>query len=415
MILPRTNFSPQFTLGVIMLTDKHIDIIKSTIPLLENAGPTLTGHFYQRMFRLNPELKNIFNMANQHSGRQQFALFEAIAAYAKNIENLEVLTTAVERIAQKHTSFNIKPDHYAIVGHHLIETLRELASDAFTTDVEEAWTAAYKFLAQIFIDREAHLYQERAETLGGWRDARAFTVIDKVVESKLVTSFVFMPLDDKAVIGYQPGQYLGVEVSDPNREFKEIRQYSLSTSANDQTYRISVKREVNNLDGITTKGIVSNYLHNEINVGDSINLYAPAGDFFFTDRQAPVVLLSAGVGITPMQAILETLAKESYEYPVQYLHACENSEQHSFDQRTTELINQHNWQQHIWYLTGEVSQQHILQGMMDFTQIDLPIEQGDFYLCGPIPFMQFAKQQLLTLGVEANNIHYEVFGPHADL
>ena len=66
-----------------MLTDKHIDIIKSTIPLLENAGPALTAHFYQRMFEHNPELKNIFNMSNQHSGKQQIALFEAIAAYAK--------------------------------------------------------------------------------------------------------------------------------------------------------------------------------------------------------------------------------------------------------------------------------------------------------------------------------------------
>ncbi|OUR84130.1 nitric oxide dioxygenase [Colwellia psychrerythraea] len=393
-----------------MLTDKHIDIIKSTIPLLENAGPALTGHFYQRLFSHNPELQDIFNMANQHSGRQQVALFEAIAAYAKNIENLAALTTAVERIAQKHTSFNIKAPHYAIVGHHLIETLRELASEAFTAEVEEAWTAAYQFLAQIFINRETELYQQRAETLGGWRDGRAFTVIDKVVESTLVTSFVFMPVDDKPIIGFQPGQYLGIEVSDPSREFKEIRQYSLSNKANDQTYRISVKREKNEVPGI-----VSNYLHDEVHIGDNINLYAPAGDFFFNDRQAPVVLLSAGVGITPMQAILETLAQQSYNHPVQYLHACENSEQHSFDQRTTELIKQNNWQQHIWYRTEDVSQQHIQQGMMDFTKIDLPIEQGDFYLCGPIPFMQFAKQQLLTLGVTASNIHYEVFGPHADL
>lgn len=398
-----------------MLTDKHIDIIKSTIPLLENAGPALTEHFYQRMFSLNPELQDIFNMANQHSGRQQVALFEAIAAYAKNIENLTALTTAVERIAQKHTSFNIKADHYAIVGHHLIETLRELASDVFTADVEEAWTTAYQFLAQIFIDREEQLYHERAKTLGGWRDGRVFTVVNKVAESELVTSFVFMPVDDQAVIGFLPGQYLGVEVSDPSREFKEIRQYSLSTKANGQTYRISVKREASETDGIKTKGIVSNYLHDEVNIGDNINLYAPAGDFFFQDRQAPVVLISAGVGITPMQAILETLAQQSYQHSVQYIHACENSEQHSFAKRTTELIQQNNWQQHIWYRTGEVSQQHILQGMMDFTQIDLPIEQGDFYLCGPIPFMQFAKQQLLTLGVAACNIHYEVFGPHANL
>jgi len=393
-----------------MLTDKHIDIIKSTIPLLENAGPALTGHFYQRMFSHNPELQDIFNMANQHSGRQQVALFEAIAAYAKNIENLAVLTTAVERIAQKHTSFNIKAPHYAIVGHHLIETLRELASEAFTAEVEEAWTAAYQFLAQIFINREAELYQERSETLGGWRDARTFTVIDKVVESKLVTSFVFMPTDDKPVIGFTPGQYLGIEVSDPNSEFKEIRQYSLSDKANKQTYRISVKRETGELPGI-----VSNYLHDEVQIGDSINLYAPAGDFFFTDRKAPVVLLSAGVGITPMQAMLETLAQNKYQQPVHYLHACENSEQHSFSSRTSTLINENNWQQAIWYRDEVVEQKHIHHGMMDFSKVELPLKNGDFYLCGPIPFMTFAKQQLLTLGVEPSNIHYEVFGPHADL
>jgi nitric oxide dioxygenase len=393
-----------------MLTDKHIDIIKSTIPLLENAGPALTGHFYQRLFSHNPELQDIFNMANQHSGRQQVALFEAIAAYAKNIENLAVLTTAVERIAQKHTSFNIKAPHYAIVGHHLIETLRELASEAFTADVEEAWTAAYQFLAQIFINREVELYQERAETLGGWRDARPFTVIEKVVESTLVTSFVFMPIDDKPVIGFKPGQYLGIEVSDPNSEFKEIRQYSLSSKANNQTYRISVKREMGDVPGI-----VSNYLHDEVHIGDSINLYAPAGDFFFTDRQAPVVLLSAGVGITPMQAMLETLAQKKYQHAVHYLHACENSKQHSFSSRTTTLINENNWQQDIWYRDEVTEQEHIHHGMMDFNKVDLPLKNGDFYLCGPIAFMQFAKQQLLTLGVPASNIHYEVFGPHADL
>ncbi|WP_331456659.1 NO-inducible flavohemoprotein [Colwellia sp. TT2012] len=414
-MFPRTHFSFQFTLGVIMLTDKHIDIIKSTVPLLENAGPALTEHFYQRLFTHNPELKDIFNMANQRSGRQQVALFEAIAAYAKNIDNLAALTTAIERIAQKHTSFNIKAPHYAIVGHHLIETLRELAAEDFTADVEEAWTAAYQFLAQIFIDREAELYQARAETLGGWRDARAFTVIEKKVESELVTSFIFAPLDKKSVIGYQPGQYLGIELTDENWQFKEIRQYSLSDKANHKTYRISVKRETTEVAGTIATGIVSNYLHDQIHIGDEINLYAPAGDFFFTDRQKPVVLLSAGVGITPMQAMLETLAQQGYNESVHYLHACENSEQHSFAARTTKLIEENNWQQNIWYRNEVVAQAHIHHGMMDLSQLDLPVEQGNFYLCGPIAFMQFAKQQLLNLGVVATNIHYEIFGPHADL
>jgi len=403
-----------------MLTDKHIDIIKSTIPLLENTGPTLTAYFYQRMFEQNPELKNIFNMSNQHSGNQQVALFEAIAAYAKNIENLEVLTDAVERIAQKHTSFHIQAEHYAIVGHHLIETLRELAPDAFTIDVEEAWTHAYQFLAQIFIDRESQLYQQRAESYGGWRGARSFRVIEKNTESELVTSFVFEPIDKSPVIDYFPGQYLGVEVHPTSNDYKEIRQYSLSTKANGKTYRISVKREV-----IGKPGVVSNYLHDHITIGDKINLHAPAGDFFLKDSQAPVVLVSAGVGITPMQAMLETLSHQEYSQSVHYLHACENNNQHSFAKRTSTLIENSNWKQNIWYrenvnettnanlVTSENTDVH--HGFMDLTQIDLPIMAGDFYLCGPIAFMRFAKQQLLTLGVSEERVHYEVFGPHAAL
>jgi len=393
-----------------MLTEQHIQIVKSTIPILENAGPALTEHFYRRLFSHNPELQDIFNMSNQHSGRQQVALFEAIASYAKNIENLTVLQTAVERIAQKHTSINIQPEHYGVVGQHLIETLRELTGDVFTLDIEEAWTKAYQFLAQIFINRETELYQQRAATTGGWRGARTFKIIDKIVESELVKSFIFSPVDQQGVIGFSPGQYLGIEVTPTGSEYKEVRQYSLSDQSNETTYRISVKRELNGIHGK-----VSNYLHDGINIGDEVNLYAPAGDFFFVNRQKPVVLISAGVGITPMQAMLETLAKQSSKESVLYLHACENSEQHSFAQRTAQLMNENNWQQHIWYRSEEAKQQHVHHGVMDLTKLLLPIKEGDFYLCGPIGFMQFAKQQLLTLGVQEASIHYEVFGPHQSL
>jgi nitric oxide dioxygenase len=400
-----------------MLTEQHIQIIKSTIPLLENAGPALTKYFYQRMFSHAPELQDIFNMSNQANGKQQVALFEAIAAYAKNIENVAVLQSAVERIAQKHTSLNIQPEHYQVVGHHLIETLRELTGEAFSNDVEafsndveEAWTAAYQFLAQIFIDRESELYRQRASSTGGWRNARAFKVINKIVESELVKSFIFAPVDQHGVIDFSPGQYLGIEVTPTAGEYKEIRQYSLSAQPNGETYRISVKRETNGVPGK-----VSNYLHDEINIGDVVNLYAPAGDFFFVNRQKPVVLISAGVGITPMQAMLETLAEQNYEEAVHYLHACESSEQHSFAPRTSEIIANNDWQQHIWYQNKKKTHPHISQGVMDFTKLALPIDDGDFYLCGPIGFMQFAKQKLLTSGVAETRIHYEVFGPHQSL
>lgn len=159
-----------------MLDSRTIQVIKSTIPLLESAGPVLTQHFYERMFKHNPELKDVFNLAHQHSGGQPVALFNAVAAYAKNIDNLGALGSAVERIAHKHTGFLIQPEQYAIVGSHLLATLKELGGKAVTEEVLTAWADAYGFLANIFINREAQIYQESAQQDGGWSGVREFII-----------------------------------------------------------------------------------------------------------------------------------------------------------------------------------------------------------------------------------------------
>ncbi len=390
-----------------MLNNQHIEVVKSTIPLLESAGPALTQHFYQRMFTHNPELKDIFNMTHQKTGRQSVALFEAVAAYAKNIENLAALTAAVERIAHKHTSFNIKAEHYQIVGHHLIETLRELASDAFTSEVEEAWTAAYLFLAQVFIDREETLYQERKQANGGWENGRAFRIAEKKPESEYVTSFVLEPVDGEPVLGYNPGQYIGIEVKPSKGDHVEIRQYSLSHKPNGKNYRISVKREVGEHDGL-----VSNFLHNEMSQGDEVTLYAPAGDFYYQESDKPAVLISAGVGATPIQSMLHTLA-DAGKSEVSYLYACNNAQQHTFKQETAQLIDQQGWQQFAWYLNEQAD----FTGQMDLSLIadELPLANADFYVCGPVAFMESIVKQLEYLAVGRERIHYEVFGPHTYL
>ncbi|WP_105253883.1 NO-inducible flavohemoprotein [Pseudoalteromonas sp. T1lg75] len=393
-----------------MLSIQDIKTVQSTIPLIEQAGTAVTDHFYTRMFSHNPELKDIFNLSNQHTGRQRVALFEAIVAYAKNLDNPAVLANAIERIANKHVSFNIKADDYNIVGHHLIETMRELLSHHFTQGVEQAWGKAYGILANIFISREEQLYSQRESSVGGWRGKRAFQLTEKTEESELVTSFTFKPVDCLPVMDYRPGQYVAIELQPDTSEHTEIRQYSLSTKANGQDYRISVKREEN-----VKLGIVSNYLHNTLKVGDLVDLHAPTGDFFFIDKQRPVVLISAGVGITPMQAMLDTLAQNQYEHSVTYIHACENRAQHSFAEHTAHLCEQHGWHHYTWYNQEQGDSQRTFGGLIDFTQVELPLAEGDYYLCGPIAFMQFAKEKLLRLGVRDDRIHYEVFGPHATL
>ncbi|MBY0545139.1 MAG: hypothetical protein K2Q14_06280 [Gammaproteobacteria bacterium] len=143
-----------------MLDQQTIDIIKSTAPILKIHGETLTRHFYSRMFLHNPEVIPFFNPSRLESGVQQKALASAICAYAANIDNLSVLASAVELIAQKHSSLQIKPEHYPIVGEHLIASIREVLGEAASDNVLSAWTAAYNFLAAILIKREKEIYYE---------------------------------------------------------------------------------------------------------------------------------------------------------------------------------------------------------------------------------------------------------------
>ncbi len=113
-----------------------------------------------------------------------------------------------------------------------------------------------------------------------------------------------------------------------------------------------------------------------------------------------------------MQAILHTLAKHN-KSEVTYLYACNSAKEHTFAQETAKLVAEHGWQQQVWY--RDEASEHALQGEMQLTQASLPVQDGDFYLCGPIGFMQYVVKQLLELGVEKERIHYEVFGPHAQL
>ncbi|QJR82386.1 NO-inducible flavohemoprotein [Alteromonas pelagimontana] len=395
-----------------MLSQHTIHTVKSTIPLLESAGTSVTDYFYNRMFRHNPELKDTFNISNQKTGKQPFALFSAIAAYAKNIDNLDALAPLVERVAHKHTIFFIQPEQYAIVGHHLIETLRELAPEAFTPDVEQAWSEAYQFLADILIGKEAALYEMSRQKQGGWYGLRSFKVAEKKVESDLVTSFRLKPVDGKPVITYTPGQYLGVSIKPVTEVHNQIRQYSLSDKPNGETYRISVKRETN-----PEKGIVSHYLHEAIKEGDTLDVYPPAGAFYLRDSHKPAVLISAGVGLTPMMSMLETMKADNPERSVYFLHACESARQHSFKTRIEELAATGiSIAPMFWYIQPH-EETGVYQGLMELSPVahDLPLADGEFYLCGPTGFMAFIKHQLIAMGVNEANIFYEVFGPHDDL
>ncbi|MGF1786829.1 NO-inducible flavohemoprotein [Photobacterium swingsii] len=391
-----------------MISQQTIDTVKATAPVIAQTGPALTAHFYQRMFSHNPELKDIFNMSNQRNGDQREALFNAICAYANNIDNLAALLPAVEKIAHKHTSFMITAEQYSIVGGHLLATIDELLSPGQA--VLDAWGEAYGVLANVFIQREEAIYQENEAKDGGWRGTREFEVIAKQQESEVITSFTFKPTDGKPVSSFKPGQYLGIYLTSDVFENQEIRQYSLSSAPQADTYRISVKRE----EG----GKVSSYLHSQLQVGDKVQLAAPAGDFFLEAAPTtPVTLISAGVGLTPTLSMLETLT--AHQAPVNWLHAAENGSHHAFKDHVNGLVSQHDhFTAKTWYreplAADRPAEDFDFTGLIDLNQVDNQINHPamEYYFCGPVGFMQHVAKQLIDLGVSEDRIHYECFGPH---
>lgn len=141
-----------------MLSQKTIEIVKSTVPVLKEHGMEITTTFYKTMFKNNPEVKSMFNMNKQESGEQPKALAMTILAAAQNIDNLEILLPAVKKIGQIHVNTNVKPEHYPIVGKNLLLAIKEVLGDAATDEVLQAWSEAYEVISQVFIDVEKDIY-----------------------------------------------------------------------------------------------------------------------------------------------------------------------------------------------------------------------------------------------------------------
>ena len=406
-----------------MLSQQTIDIVKSTAPILQEHGETLTKHFYKRMFSHNPEVAPYFNPANQAEGTQQRALAGAICAYAANIDNLEVLGDAVELIAQKHASLMIKPEHYPIVGENLLASIREVLGEGATDEVIDAWAAAYGVLADIMIGREKQIYTENANKDGGWEGFRNFVVARKEKESSIITSFYLKPEDGGALPAFMPGQYITVRMKTPGGS-TTMRNYSLSDKPGQDYFRISVKREVGT-KAETPKGYVSNKLHDDVEAGAVIEVGPPCGEFFLNTNdkhERPLMLLAAGVGITPILSILQTALKEMPDRDIIFIHGCLNEDVQPFKSTIDELAEKHpKLKIHYRYSDPETEgikrEGNCSTGFVDAELIEslVPDRHADYYFCGPKPFMVNIYRDLLKWGIPANQVNFEFFGPKEDL
>lgn len=406
--------------GVLFLLDqKQIDIVKSTVPVLEKHGEEITTRFYQLMFGNHPELLNIFNHANQKQGRQQRALASAVYSAAMYIDQLEVILPVVKQIAHKHRSLGIKPEHYPIVGKHLLLAIKDVLGDQATDEIIDAWTEAYGVIADAFISVEAEMYHEVANQHGGWEGFRPFVIERKVKESDVITSFYLKPGDQKEIASFIPGQYISIKLEISGEKFTHIRQYSLSDAPGKDYYRISIKREAgtNNPDGK-----VSNFLHDSVKEGDLVNISAPAGDFILDlNSKKPVVLLSGGVGLTPILSMLKTVSEVQPERDITFIHAAQNSNVHALRNEVEEIAQNTNVKAYVFYdaptEADRLNKSFDVEGYItkEWLKENTNINEAEFYFCGPEPFMKAMNRCLLELSVDEERIHYEFFGPKGNL
>ncbi|MFF7790847.1 globin domain-containing protein [Streptomyces sp. NPDC007991] len=395
-----------------MLSAESAAVVRATLPAVAGALDEITTRFYGAMFRDRPELLDgMFNRGNQASGAQRRALAGSIAAFATMLlERPDVRPDALlSRIAHKHAAVGVTEDQYTIVHKYLFGAIAEVLGDAVTPEVVAAWDEVYWLMAGALIAQEARLYQDAGVEPG--KTWRQWTVVERRSETDDVVSFLLRPADGQPAPRARAGQYVSARVLMADG-VHQLRQYSLSSDPGGDLRRITVKR-VAGTDG-APDGEVSNLLHDQIREGDELTLSAPFGDVFLDDpagATAPVVLVSAGIGGTPMTSILAQLAALGSTRPVLVLHADHSPAGHALRTETGELAGQLPGARVVfWYEQPGPEEPDAREGLMNLDGIELP-DSATVFLCGPLPFMREVRGQLLAAGVPARSIRYEVFGP----
>jgi len=263
---------------------------------------------------------------------------------------------------------------------------------------------------------EENIYTAQRETEHGWNGFKNFTVMRRKQESDLITSFYLKPSDGTAIPVFKAGQYLTVRV--PDEDSTTMRNYSISSSDQWNEYRISVKREdaqhAENQDGL-----VSHYLHEQIAIGDKVEIAPPCGDFFLkeTTTNNPVLFIAGGIGITPLLSMLHAIDKRT---PTTFIQCSINGTHQAFRTELKELAKEKTTNLHFRF--SQPSEQDILaknHHSSGFTTAEFLKEyltsETDVYFCGPKPMMIAVNKALVALGHPTEKINFEFFGPQEEL
>ncbi|MGA4971310.1 globin domain-containing protein [Streptomyces pseudogriseolus] len=387
-----------------MLSEQSAATVRATLPAVGASLGEITERFYAGMFAARPELlRDLFNRGNQAAGTQRQALAGSIAAFAAHLVDHpdDRPDAMLSRIAHKHASLGVAPDQYAIVHEHLFAAIAEVLGDAVTPEVAAAWEEVYWLMANALIAVEKRLHEERGGA--AWRP---WEVVERVTETADVVTFRLRPADGGPVRGFRPGQYVSVRVALADGA-RQIRQYSLSGEPGPGLRQFSVKRVH---EEPAPEGEVSGHLHARVRAGDVLELSEAYGDLVLdAGDDTPLLLASAGIGVTPVVAMLGHLAGSGHRAPVTVVHGDRSPAHHALrTDHEAYAAKLPDATVRFWYEQDAPADADT--GYVDLA--DVPVASGTrAYLCGPLPFMRKVREQLIGKGVAPADVHYEVFGP----
>jgi uncharacterized protein len=250
-----------------------------------------------------------------------------------------------------------------------------------------------------------------------WQDWRNFVVVRKVKESEEITSFYLKPEDGGDIPNFQPGQFLPIKLEIPGQAKPILRTYSLSDyPAPCDYYRLSIKREPAPKGLDVAPGLSSNFMHDYVHEGSVILAKPPNGKFFLdTRKSSPAVLISNGVGITPMIAMAKACTRLNPNRPIYFLHGARDGQYHAFRDEVLAIAQQNpSLQIHFAYSRPRLEDEGFYQSMgyVDAALIQsLVTQDAEFFLCGSPPFLRSLMDGLKAWGVPDSEVFFESFGP----
>lgn len=372
-----------------LLRANTIELVKATFPPILREHTAFGQQFYKNLFSNNPEVKHLFNQKNMADGSFPAVITSAVTMYAYFIDNFKEMNNLIKKISHRHVSLVITPKMYPAVTENLLRSLDDiLGPSVMTPDTTVAWNDALKFLADTMVESDAKLSDKYAARTGGWRGLRDFTLTDKKEVAEDTVTFTFSPSDGyTGGFVFEPGQYLTIHVP-----LISPRHYTITSKVGANVLECTTR--------IVKDGYTCVYMHDKMAIGDKVRLGVPCGLFTLETAEKDVVLVGAGIGITPIWSFLSHLPKEK----VKSVYIVEKRpERIPFKDNLDELDLPIDYS---FTKTGEAKRPNL-----DDVAKDLVKRGGEdavYYLCGPKVFLETLVSSLTTAG--GVNVRYEVFG-----